>query len=249
VSSLVRTDPPESSNEHLRAQLHALEATLDTQRTEVARVKADLESFRVSYRHQVGRLHEELDELEMEIAELELGEIARRLDEAADDEAAKSAASAAPETAPRFTSDAVRKLFREVAKSIHPDLSHDEAARARRHALMIEANRAYAHGDEEQLRSILRAWENSPEAVQGTHDDAMRERLVRRIGQINVELELLAQELAGLTMSSLWQLKTLVDEAAAQGKDLVAGMVRRLERDILVARNRRDALTWSPPRQ
>jgi hypothetical protein len=33
-----------------------------------------------------------------------------------------------------------------------------------------------------------------------------------------------------------------VDEAAAKGKDLVGDMVRRLQRDIMVARNRLDAL-------
>ena len=56
---------------------------------------------------------------------------------------------------------------------------------------MIEANRAYALGDEEQLRSILDAWERSPEAVQGGDPEAMRLRLVRRIAQIEEELRLL----------------------------------------------------------
>ena len=67
-----------------------------------------------------------------------------------------------PETAPRFTSDAIRRLFRDVAKAIHPDLSRDSDARDRRHALMIEANRAYAQGDEQRLRTILQSWERSP---------------------------------------------------------------------------------------
>ena len=62
-------------------------------------------------------------------------------------------------------------------------------ARDRRHSLMIEANRAYAVGDEEQLRAILQAWERSPEAVQGTDPEAMRLRLVRRIAQIEEQLE------------------------------------------------------------
>jgi len=38
----------------------------------------------------------------------------------------------------------------------------------------------------------------------------------------------------------------MVDDAAAQGKDLVAEMVRRLTRDIMVARNRLDAMQWNP---
>ena len=72
---------------------------------------------------------------------------------------AASQAPAPADTAPRLTTDAVRRLFRDVAKVIHPDLAHDPEARDRRHALMIEANRAYALGDEERLRWILQAWE------------------------------------------------------------------------------------------
>jgi len=40
----------------------------------------------------------------------------------------------------------------------------------------------------------------------------------------------------------LWKLKSMVDEEAANGKDLIRDMVRRLKRDILVASNRLDAL-------
>src|SRR5207344_1284638 len=100
------------------------------------------------------------------------------------------ATGARPESPPRYTSDVVRKLFRDVAKAIHPDLARDELARDRRHALMIAANRAYALGDEEELRLILQAWERSPEAVQGSHPEAMRLRLVRRIAQIEEQLDM-----------------------------------------------------------
>ena len=151
-----------------------------------------------------------------------------------------------PESAPRFTSDAVRKLFRDVAKAIHPDLARDEVTRDRRHSLMIEANRAYAMGDEEQLRAILHAWDRSPEAVRGSDADAMRLRLVRRIAQIEEQLEGLAAALAAVKESALWKLKVMVDDEAAKGQDLIKDMVRRLKRDIVVATNRLDALR--PPR-
>jgi hypothetical protein len=107
---------------------------------------------------------------------------------------------------------------------------------------MIEANRAYALGDEEQLRLILQAWERSPDAVPGSHPDAMRMRLVRRMAQIEEQLELLAGDLAALKDSPSWKLKAMVDEAAAKGKDLVREMVARLKRDILAATNRLDAM-------
>jgi hypothetical protein len=248
VTDLVRSTQPEDDGvDRLRARLAESEAALVAGAEAVARAKTELAAFRLRYRAEVGLLHEELDELERGIAEAELGEINKRLETESD--AAAAAAAAADrrtDAPPRFTSDAVRRLFRDVAKTIHPDLARDDEARDRRHALMIEANRAYAMGDEERLRRILHAWENSPEAVPDSDPDAARLRLVRRIEQIEQELQAYAGDLAELQDSPLWKLKTMVDEAAARGKDLVADTVRRLKRDIMAARNRLDAMQWNP---
>ena len=51
-----------------------------------------------------------------------------------------------------------------------------------------------------------------------------------------------ADDLTALNDSPLGKLKTMVDEAAAQGKDLMRDMIGRLKRDILVATNRLDAI-------
>jgi hypothetical protein len=241
VTTLVRADQPhEHDLESLRARLGELAAILGERSAEAATAQADLAAFRIRYRAEVGLLHDELDRLELALAEAELGEISKRVAEAGGPEPPPAAAR--PEPQPRFTSDAVRKLFRDVAKAIHPDLARDEGTRERRHSLMIEANRAYAIGDEEQLRAILQKWDRSPEAVQGDNADAMRLRLVRRVAQIEEQLEGLASALAAVKESALWKLKVMVDDEAAQGKDLIKDMVRRLKRDILVATNRLDAL-------
>ena len=246
MTSLVRSGQPrEDDLDSLRARVRDLEAVFGERRAEVDRIKADLAAFKIRYRSEVGLLHEELDDLERAIDDAELGAAATGAQNTADDPAT-STAEERLDAAPRYTSDAVRKLFRDVAKAIHPDLASDDHARDRRHSLMIEANRAYALGDEERLRSILQAWENSPEAVQGSDPEAARLRLVRRIAQIDEQLNVYAAELAALRDSALWRLQTMVDEAAAQGKDLVAEMVARLKRDIMVARNRLDAIQWRP---
>jgi len=204
-------------------------------------VRSDLDAFKISYRQKVGLLHEELDELERAISEAELGQLAKRREEQGP-ASGPSAARPRPEPLPRFTTDGVRQLFRDVAKAIHPDLARDADTRDRRHALMVEANKAYASGDEERLRSILLAWERSPHAVQGTDAEATRLRLVRRIAEIEEQLVVLDGEMAELRDSPLWKLKTMVDEASSRGKDLVGDMVRRLKRDILAARNRLEAI-------
>jgi hypothetical protein len=246
VSSLVPSGSARDDDiETLRSRIAGLEGALRERAAEVTRAKTDLAAFRIRYTQEVGSLHEQLDELDRAIAEAELGEMAKRLeDERGADTVSPSNTEA--ETTARYTSDAVRRLFREVAKTIHPDLARDELARDRRHTLMIEANRAYAMGDEERLRRILHAWENSPEAVQGSDDESERLRLQRRIAQMEEELEGWGRELVELQDAPLWKLKVMVDEAAARGKDLVADMVRRLKRDIMAARNRLDAMQWNP---
>lgn len=246
MATLVPSESEADDLERLRARVTQAEATLTERVAETEALKKDLERFRIRYRQDVGLLHEELDAIELAIAELELGELSKKLADAGAEGGASDAenADATAGTSPpaRFTSDAVRKLFRDVAKAIHPDLADDEQARDRRHALMIEANRAYALGDEEHLRWILQVWERSPEAVQGTDPEAMRLRLERRLEQLEDQAARLDREIAELHATPLWELKVMVDQAAAKGKDLVADMVKRLKRDIMVATNRLDAL-------
>ena len=66
--------------DRLRARLTELEAALAERAAEITRARADLAAFRIRYRKEVGRLHEELDDLERAIAEAELGEIGKRLE-------------------------------------------------------------------------------------------------------------------------------------------------------------------------
>jgi hypothetical protein len=249
VTTLVQPERPGDDLEALRARLAELEPQLEARAADTDRLKRELDLFAARYKQQVGTLHEQLDRLELDIAEAELGELSKAVaDGRATDAAPPPQASTDPQPSARFTSDAVRKLFRDVARAIHPDLAHghDAEARDRRHALMIEANRAYELRDEEQLRRILDAWQRSPEAVQGSDLAATRLRLERRLAQIEEHLELYTRDLAALEDTPLYQLKTTVDEAAARGSDLMADMVRRLKRDILAATNRLEAMRSMP---
>jgi len=239
--TLVPSRPPDDHDiDSLRLRLSEIEALLGQRATEIDRARTDLAAFRIRYRRDVGLLHEELEDLERAIAEAELGELSKLT---VDTDPPVSPAVSRVEPPSRYTSDAVRRLFRDVAKTIHPDLARDDVTRDRRHALMVEANRAYALGDEERLRSILDAWHRSPEAVEGRDPDATRARLARRIAELQDQLNACTGELAAMQETPLWKLKVMVDAASARGKDLVADMARRLKRDIVAARNRLDAMT------
>jgi hypothetical protein len=242
VFSLVRSRPPDDRDlRDLRARVSERGAHLDARVARLTQCESELDAFKIRYRHEVGRRHEELDELDLEIAELELAELTRQLGTERTDRPSPPA-EARSEPAPRFTTDAVRKLFRDVAKAVHPDLAESEHARQRRHALMIEANRAYALGDERGLRAILHAWESSAATLPASDADAVRLQLLRQLARIEDQLEACDSDLAELESSALWKVKLMSDEAAARGRDFIGEMVRALTRDIMVARNRRDAM-------
>jgi hypothetical protein len=246
VTVLARPERPDDDLERLSARVAELETVLDARADAADRINRELDMFAARYRTEVGTLHEQLDQLELDIAEAELGELSKLVAEGRAAPPGMGPSPAPPESTARFTSDAVRRLFRDVARAIHPDLARDDQARDRRHALMVEANRAYALRDEEQLRRILEAWARSPEAVEGCDDTAIRERLERRLAQIEERLELYARDLATVQTSPVYELKAKVDEAAARGHDLLADMVRRLKRDIIAATNRLEAMRSTP---
>ena len=60
-------------------------------------------------------------------------------------------------------SEALKKLYRDLAKLVHTGKFLDEAEKARHDILMARVSKAYEEGDEEALREILNQWESSPE--------------------------------------------------------------------------------------
>src|SRR4029450_9256838 len=90
-----------------------------------------------------------------------------------------------PEQEPRApVSDDAKRLFRQLARLIHPDLAGDAAERDRPTNLVVPANDAYDQGDVASLERLLADWHASPEAVTGRGAAAELERTLRRIRQV-----------------------------------------------------------------
>jgi len=217
--------PEERELERKRAELAGLAAELADRELELATLRASLRAFEMQYLRIVGVKYAELDEIEAQIAEAEAtqyptdAEAGRRAEQArARARESGSAASIAQdsEERPRFTaSERLKKLYREIARRLHPDLAGDESDRGRRTRLMAEANSAYEAGDEARLEAILREWETSPESVRGEGAGAELVRIIRRIAQAEARIQAIGAEIAQLRASELHE--TPAGNPAARG--------------------------------
>jgi hypothetical protein len=231
--------PEERELSRKLGELNELEETLAGREVTLATLEAELRVFEIHYLETVGRRYAELDELDAEVAEREAlqapgnFELLERAEEArARAQESADALDAGREETLRRTgppSESLRKLFRKVARVIHPDLAEDPETRSMRQMLMAAANRAYVTGDEGQLASILREWEESPEAVTGRGAAAELLRAVRRIARVTDRIEGLDREIAALRDSDLHRLRERVEAAEREGRDLLAEMAAALE--------------------
>ena len=217
-----------------RQELATLELQVAEREASLAAYQVELQQLQSRYLSEVGALYAELTALDDAIIEEEIRTGVRQpLDEDTGDPAGCNGCVDAPSCGTRIEPSAdLKRMFRDLAKTIHPDLARDDAARYRRHSLMAEANRAYAERDEDRLRLILRVWERSPEAVIGDDPEADRLRLRRRIVELGVRLVELEAHLADLRDSAIARLKRKIDGARDQGWDLFAEMVRQVKREV-----------------
>jgi hypothetical protein len=249
---LPQPTPEERELSHKLAELAELEEALAGRVLALTTLEVELHVFEVHYLETVGRRYAELDEIEADIAEIEAAlapgsvELLERAEEArarAQESAdALDAGRALPERGPGPPSESLKKLFRKIARVIHPDLAENEEARAKRQMLMAAANRAYVTGDEDQLASLLKEWEESPEAVVGQGPVAELLRAIRQIARVRERLEGLAGEIAALEESDLFHLRARVEAAEAAGRDLLGEMAAAIEPQVKEARARLEAL-------
>jgi hypothetical protein len=232
-----------------RAQLHVLTRQLLDRERDLAAFRGELHAFETRYRKALGTRYARLDEL----AE-RLDETPRPVDEAEDGDDPDIDGPAErypgqglpggqnwawgerepdrePEQRPVISDDA-KRLFRQLARLIHPDLAADAEERERRTNLMVAANDAYEQGDVAALERLLADWHASPEAVTGRGAAAELERTLRRIAQVEAGMRRIDEELAELEASAMGWLRRRVEKAAREGWDLLAHMVRELDRQI-----------------
>jgi hypothetical protein len=244
--------PEERELARKRQEQEILEAKLAECELRLASMRGELGALEQRYLKIVGTRYAELDELRARIAErLAAGDPSNeRLQRAARE--ARSRANQSRSTVKGKESEEpkhfapspeMKRLFREVAKRIHPDLTADDADRSRRQELMAEANQAYQRGDQARLGKILEKYDSSPESVQGEGAGAELVRVIRKLSQTKNRLAEIENEAQQLVNSDLYLLKMQYEEAQSQGRDLIGEMTEKVETRIAESKQRLDELS------
>lgn len=225
------------------AELAALEAKLVEREGELNALKLQLQDLQSRHLTEIGPLYRDLAEIEQELEDLEIRaglrpppeEDAGSPDDAGPVDVAGTGACDDHGTASHET---LKRVFRDLAKNIHPDLAMDDAARLRRHSLMAEANRAYAERDADRLLLILHRWQRSSDAIVGDDDESRELRIRRRKAEVEEQIAEVEAEFVELRNSAIARLKNKIDDTRRQGWDLFAEMVAQVRSDTARAKSR-----------
>lgn len=244
-----RLKPEEEEILRKREELAAIRAILAERELELVDFRGQLATFEGRYLREVGVLYAELDDWKARISELH----ARFNPSPAAKEQAHQAREQARQTHEEahgkaseirnFTpSPDFKRLYREVARRIHPDLAKDAADLERRTRLMAEANRAYEASDAEALQRILAEYEDGPDAVEGEGIGAELIRIIRQIGMAKARVAAIEHELAALRQSEIALLRKQADEKERDGCDLLSELATAVREQIEISKREYQSL-------
>ncbi len=250
ISSLTSTLQP-SSEELINKsnELLDLEQALAERELELSTIKSEIRVFEKQYQQTVGVKHQELDEVRAQVMGL-ASQFYPRSDEFRNK--AKSARDQAKKSAGDYQgveddskweqkfmpSEELKKLFRDVAKKIHPDLAGDEKEQERCHLLMAKLNQAYQCMDEEAIQSVLLDWESGKPGKEDLPVGAQLVRLLRKLSRGKKRMQKILQDQEELELSEMYILMLKSEGLKAIGLDLLEELAGKIEEKILKSKSR-----------
>ncbi len=242
-----------------KEELGRLQQELAERELEFSTRRNELHLFEKHYHQAVGKKYAELDELKARVLEFASGffpktgprweqaEAAREQAERSKKEAREHAdeGEGTGETGKTLTfnpPDDLKKLFREVAKKIHPDLAESEAESRRRHTLMARLNKAYAEMDAEAVQAVSREWEDEADEKSDLPLGAQLARIIEKISRVRKRLESLQTQIDDVVHSEMFGLKEGVEKAEREGRDVLREMCDEIDEKSQTIKSRLRAL-------
>jgi hypothetical protein len=143
-------------------------------------------------------------------------------------------AEAPEEPAPRSAAEALRRVYRRLARLLHPDLAADDADRGRLTTLMAQVNAAYAARDLQALELTAEKL-GAGEAPGLVTDDERLADLARRQLQLERVADSLRRAQQRLEQSDTARLRAEADRRAAAGGDYFKESEAELEAEAAAA--------------
>lgn len=249
----------------LQGQLDMLQPKLVAHEARLSEQLARISAFEFQLRTHLEPLTRRLDDLQGEIAELqkqlrllqdswmsatepEADDLWRawRMSAAAgaaadDDYRYHSAPAAPPPPVSGKRGEAIKAVYRQLARRFHPDFALDEEDRTYRTGVMMAINAAYTAGDLEKLEQLAR--EPDPPRPHYTPEE-MAMALLREIDRCQTRLAEITADLVRLAEHPSALLQQRAERLARKGRDLYAELASELrdrvaehmvQRDVLLA--------------
>jgi hypothetical protein len=236
-------------------ELAALYDELTERREEVAALelelfeaRSDLAAFEAEVDRRLGALKDRVDQLERELKQArrqaarraqwgeraERGEVPYDVLEQFEKTWRRSAPPAAKSKETKLDDDsrqAIKRLYRQLAKRFHPDLTVDPQEKKYREQIMAQVNEAYAEGNLSKLRQLEETPDRPEPEVKRTREQIIAD-LRAEIRRLDGVVHQLRSAIDRLTRSHEVQLMLEATMAQRQGRDLIAEMARDLRQDI-----------------
>ncbi|MER6360233.1 rhodanese-like domain-containing protein [Kitasatospora sp. NPDC001527] len=222
------TDPEQ---QELEERVEAAELAWLTMDVDVRTLRVEIDNFALIHHQLLGPLYARLDELDALLAEAvavrtgdpedlrRAHEARQRVEDLPDLDAlfdsvrerGEQEQAPPPPAAParvRPGRDAQR-IYRELVRRAHPDLSTDPREQQRRAAFLARVNEAYAYGDAGALEALAAEWSTAPEAAPAVDSPNRLGWLRRRLEWLTGRIGELAAEQVRLERSAMGELLAL----------------------------------------
>ncbi|RKE20337.1 rhodanese-like domain-containing protein [Streptomyces sp. TLI_171] len=210
----VWADPERQDLEERVAAAELAWLTLDV---DVATLRVEIDNFALAHHQLLGPLYAELDELDALIAEsvaalsgdpedLRRAREARERVEPAEERGPREGEPEARRVRP--DKDAQR-IYRELARRAHPDLSTDPDEQQRRSAFIARVNEAYALADTDGLAALAEEWSTSPDSAPAADSPDRLAWLRQRLDWLTGRIGALATERVRLERTPMGELLLL----------------------------------------